>query len=46
MLLGVGDSRIRWGNLAHNWGEQSVPSHQAIELAQENFIFFLNQDDL
>ena len=46
MLVGIGDSRIRWENLAHNWGEQSVPSNRAIELAEGSFIFFLNQDDL
>lgn len=46
MLLEIGDSRIRWENLSYNWGEQSVPSNRAIELAQGNFIFFLNQDDL
>ncbi len=46
MLAAIGDSRIRWENLAHNWGEQSVPSNRAIELAEGNFIFFLNQDDL
>jgi glycosyltransferase involved in cell wall biosynthesis len=46
MLLGIGDFRIRWENLPHNWGEQSVPSNRAIDLAQGSFIFFLNQDDL
>lgn len=46
MLLGIGDPRIRWENLAHNWGEQSVPSNRAVHLARGSFIFFLNQDDL
>lgn len=46
MLLRIEDLRIRWVNLAHNWGEQSVPSNRGIDLSEGSFIFFLNQDDL
>lgn len=41
-----GDARIRFVNLPTRCGDQSGPANRGVELAQGQFIAFLNHDDL
>jgi len=40
------DARIRFVNLAENWGEQSRPNNEGVALSHGRHVAFLNHDDL
>jgi len=40
------DPRIQFHNLPANTGHQSAPHNKGVELAQGEFVLFLNQDDM
>jgi glycosyltransferase involved in cell wall biosynthesis len=42
----AGDPRIRFHNLARNFGDQSGPNNFGARLARGRYLAFLNQDDL
>lgn len=46
VVLAVGDPRIRFVNLAANFGEQSGPNNCGTGLARGRYLAFLNHDDL
>ncbi len=45
LVASFADPRIRYINLARNWGEQSGPNNVGIARARGKYIAFLNQDD-
>ena len=46
VLASFADSRLRFHNLATNFGEQSGPNNEGIRLAEGRYLAFLNHDDL
>lgn len=46
MIRSLGESRIKYYNLTERFGEQSGPNSFGLQLAQGEFIAFLNHDDL
>ncbi|TAE31091.1 MAG: glycosyltransferase family 2 protein [Cytophagales bacterium] len=46
VVASFADERIRFVELAHNHGEQSVPNNIGLSLARGQFVAFLNHDDL
>jgi glycosyltransferase involved in cell wall biosynthesis len=40
------DARIRYVNLAENWGEQSKPNNEGVARSHGDYVAFLNHDDL
>lgn len=46
MIRSLGESRIKYYNFPERFGEQSGPNSFGLQLAQGDFISFLNHDDL
>ena len=46
IVASIGDSRIRWINLAANSGHQSAPNNEGIRQARGEIIAYLGHDDL
>lgn len=46
MIHSLGESRIKYYNFPERFGEQSGPNNFGLQLAQGEFISFLNHDDL
>lgn len=41
-----GDPRVRWHNLARNFGSQVGPNNAGLEMARGDYVAYLGQDDL
>lgn len=46
VVAGLGDARVRFHNLADNFGEQSGPNNAGFALSRGSYIAYLNHDDL
>ena len=46
VTAGLGDARVRFHNLAENFGEQSGPNNAGFALSRGSYIAYLNHDDL
>jgi len=46
VVASFADPRVRWINLAHNSGSQSVPNNTGLSLAAGEYVAYLGHDDL
>lgn len=46
VVAGLGDARVRFHNLAENFGEQSAPNNAGFALSRGPYVAYLSHDDL